>query len=133
MDYGGLEFDLRDFHLNYQPNPLAWQHVVVDSFEDSIWKSRVYNYLWPKKYDYSDQDMSGRDWELTLPSWSVIAITAIPPILWFRNRTLRRRQIAAGICQKCGYDLRATPNLCPERGSIPEKPAIPYNPQRSIK
>src|SRR5579862_5983019 len=53
------------------------------------------------------------------PFWFVGAMFAILPGIWM-VRILRRPR-RSGVCPKCGYDVRATPDRCPECGSVLKK------------
>ena len=54
---------------------------------------------------------------LVLPCWLLVPLFAVLPIMWCRSELRRRRRDKAGLCPKCGYDLRATPDRCPECGT----------------
>jgi hypothetical protein len=56
------------------------------------------------------------DWSFGIPHWLVMLLFALLPG-YHLLATLRRRQPTAGICAICGYDLRATPDRCPECGT----------------
>ena len=61
---------------------------------------------------------------IMLPHWLAIAATAVLPALWTK-KTLRRWRVREGACAACGYDLRATPDRCPECGAAPPAAAEP--------
>jgi hypothetical protein len=58
---------------------------------------------------------------MTFPLPMVVALTLIMPAIWIRELKTRRRKCRRQICPTCGYDIRATPNRCPECGSAPNR------------
>jgi hypothetical protein len=60
-----------------------------------------------------------RRWHM--PLWSACLVFALLPSVRLSRTLLRNRRPRPGLCQKCGYDLRATPERCPECGTIPAR------------
>ena len=56
---------------------------------------------------------------IILPYVLVTFVTILLPGLWLAGRYRRRRRERSGHCAVCGYDLRATPERCPECGAVP--------------
>jgi hypothetical protein len=58
------------------------------------------------------------------PHWFLALILAVLPALRLRNIRRTRRRNRVGLCQRCGYDLRASPDRCPECGHVPNAAAV---------
>jgi hypothetical protein len=62
----------------------------------------------------------GGHWEQILfPAWLPTTLFAALPLARGALFVRRRRRIREGHCKICGYDLRATPDRCPECGHVP--------------
>ena len=77
-----------------------WRHLGVSFDYSGLWHYRV----------------SGAGWFLSVSLWLPIILSAVYLILWRFVRT-RCQAIPDDYCAVCGYDLRATPNRCPECGT----------------
>ena len=58
--------------------------------------------------------------QVTVPLWFPVLLLSVAPAVWQRRRLNRHEP---GQCKVCGYDLRATPDRCPECGSPVAPPA----------
>ncbi len=61
-----------------------------------------------------------RRWNLVIPFWILMLGTLTPPLFDWRHRRIAWKMRQLRQCQTCGYDLRATPDRCPECGTMPE-------------
>jgi hypothetical protein len=68
-----------------------------------------------------------RGFELRVPHRVLMLAFAVAPALYagdlLRAWVLKRRRRAKGLCETCGYDLRASTERCPECGTSRSDPA----------
>jgi len=74
------------------------------------------------RYYFADLPLM-RSTSFLFPLWFPTLLLAILLALWLRRRMILRKRSRLGFCKTCGYDLRATPQRCPECGTVAAAPA----------
>ena len=70
--------------------------------------------------EVSEPNLAGKLRLIVLPYWLIVFGSALAPawsLIGYKRRRAARR-LAAGCCIHCGYDLRGSPDRCPECGAI---------------
>src|SRR6266566_3254363 len=101
---------------NGNPSGLHITHFpAADHLNYAVaWKKLGFEYL---RYRHPQELVGGG---VRMPIWFLTSIFTLPPLVWL-IRFSRRIKRPCNLCPTCGYDLRATPNRCPECGT--EAPA----------
>ena len=129
----------RVFQLMTRRHGVAFRSFVIEGpilCESGDWTHRAYgaDYVRPLTFDHAHDphalrllglslslSLANGDTEstctLVVPYW----LAALPAILLPATRVIvgarRNRHAECGHCTRCGYDLRATPDRCPECGT----------------
>jgi hypothetical protein len=140
-DRGKIRFALVHYRCDrgqYGPNLRSFRHDTKDQF-DLFLLGMAYGRLvrdplqeWPW-IGSGEADFSGghappppRPLDhayryIVTPHWLLAVLTALLPAMWVWRHLWSLHRTRPGFCRACGYDLRATPDRCPECGMVSMK------------
>jgi hypothetical protein len=103
-------------HGNYEH---SWGWVSSYDWAHGSFADDLAHYDAPKFHflGFRHSHLWGTVWFTGIPFWPLVLITAVP------LTRLRRMRRNGSMCASCGYDLRATPDRCPECGTKTKIPA----------
>src|SRR5438105_7977052 len=125
-----------DWRRTRDPAAPAWQWQAAARASQQQFLQRVFGPPLPRllpqvalvdqylmrTYNNGDGSLTGqfligrRVW---IPYWFILAVTIPWPLRRFFLHMRRRWRCRNNQCARCGFDLRATPERCPECGTIP--------------
>lgn len=129
--YGGHLRLLQMDKLDERP-PIAWTTVTRDTASETAWtpqggnprfnslplsvRKGAFGFI-AERGTLFGVDFAQRPYRFwIIPLWSLCLLAAMLPAIKLRS-WMRRSRIPEGHCQTCGYDLRASPERCPECGT----------------
>jgi hypothetical protein len=122
MESGTARFDESPHHLSGIPVPGMQPHAFHHGMpRRERWSLRAFVY---RDFPEGGPDASMPGFRLrfvAVPHWFVAILCAVagwPAGTRWLKRYLASRRPKPGCCRKCGYDLRASPERCPECGNV---------------
>lgn len=116
-------------HGNHPPRAMyllefpAYLFYETSPYDKSPWPwHRLWTYVRDTAKLLRPPEVTSNSISMRIPYWSLAVVAVVPLVpseLWRRRR---QRRMSGSCCSRCGYDLRATPNRCPECGTVPRKP-----------
>ena len=89
-------------HYSFESPSSEWHYGGFDSFRTRWWITYY--------------QFSGGVWGVQIPLWLPAALFGVWPVWLLLPYHRRRKRKKLGLCLKCGYDLRASKERCPECG-----------------
>jgi hypothetical protein len=111
---GGLQVDWGSGIIAPPEGEWHCQSVAVDA-RDRVY---VYDIVPIRSYDSTNPPNHA----VVVADWFTALLLGLTPTAWMlatARRYRQRRRRITGHCPSCGYDLRATPDRCPECGAVP--------------
>ena len=122
---GGVRITYDRDRMYYLDSRLGWRH------DGSPSSSRTYPYWFAgspqQKFkmlgfqlfvaDWTDSGGPKRSIGFLAPWFAIALVLSVLPSVWLFAMLRSRRRARAGLCPRCGYDLRATPERFPECGT----------------
>jgi len=96
---------------SFWPLQQTWYPSLGDLEAHTYWGFKL------DRWKRSQPGLHGDSLDLVMPYWFLATLSAILPLIAFR-RWIRSRHHDPSACPTCGYDLRATPDRCPECGAV---------------
>jgi hypothetical protein len=82
----------------------------------SFWRRLGFSYQRTRSFS-SILSYSFNSDDVVLPFWAIAVATALLPACFVAARRTARRHCRLSLCPICGYDIRASPERCPECGT----------------